>query len=64
MCVSGYPTLPVKMALPLQFFFQIWKKKSFLVRKVPLPGSEMTRTQDAYFHDLHKILNIFCHYKV
>ena len=35
------------------------KKKSFLVRKVPLPGSEMSRYQDAGSHDLHKILNNF-----
>ena len=40
------------------------KKKIFLVQKVPLPGSEMSLSQDACFHDLHKMSYIFCHYKV
>ena len=42
MCVSGDPTLPVKNGPTLTIFSHL-DKKSFLVRKVPLPGSEMSR---------------------
>ena len=61
MCVSGYPTLPVKNGPTLTIFFTSGKK-SFLVRQVPLPWSEMSpypgRLLPSFAQDIKHFLSL------
>ena len=42
----------------------VTEKNRFWSEKSRYQGPKCPVTQDACFHDLHKILNNFCHYKV
>ena len=52
MCVSGYPTLPVKNGPTLTVFFTFEKKKIVFGPKVPVTRVRNARSQDACFHAL------------